>query len=175
MITSELVDDDKIREIINSDYENKDFINLMRNITQEAIKTNNYYKELAIKDNFNIDNLNNIDDLSLIPRISAPLFKESKGLYEKFLKIPRNSPEFELWNVSSCTSGDASLVGRSKDDIELLASMTIKCIYEFIPIPKDEWFNTISFDFALKCKISLIINHSVFYESVKKKEKIKIK
>ena len=39
-------------------------------------------------------------------------------------------------------------IGRSKDDIELLASMTIKCIYEFIPIPKDEWFNTISFDFA---------------------------
>jgi len=39
-------------------------------------------------------------------------------------------------------------VGRSKDDIELLASMTIKCIYDFIPIPRDEWFNTISFDFS---------------------------
>jgi hypothetical protein len=143
-----MVEDEKIRNIINSDYKNKDFVDLMRNITRESIESNAYYKGLAEKNNFNLSDLNDIDDLALIPYISAPFFKESLGLFEKFLKIPLDSPEFELWNVSSCTSGDPSLVGRSKDDIELLASMTIKCIYEFIPIPKDEWFNTISFDFA---------------------------
>ena len=148
MITSEIVCDERIREIINSDYENDDFINLMRDITNEAIESNLFYKKLANKENFNLDDLNKLDDLALIPRVPAPLFKESTGMYEKLLKIPLKSPEFEIWNVSSCTSGDPSLVGRSKDDIELLASMTIKCIYEFIPIPKDEWFNTISFDFA---------------------------
>lgn len=148
MLTSEMVEDEKIRNIINSDYKNKDFVDLMRNITRESIESNAYYKGLAEKNNFNLSDLNDIDDLALIPYISAPFFKESIGLFEKFLKIPLNSPEFELWNVSSCTSGDPSLVGRSKDDIELLASMTIKCIYEFIPIPQDEWFNTISFDFA---------------------------
>jgi hypothetical protein len=148
MLTSEMVEDEKIRNIINSDYKNKDFVDLMRNITRESIESNAYYKGLAEKNNFNLSDLNDIDDLALIPYISAPFFKESLGLFEKFLKIPLDSPEFELWNVSSCTSGDPSLVGRSKDDIELLASMTIKCIYEFIPIPKDEWFNTISFDFA---------------------------
>ena len=148
MLTSELVDDEKIRNIINSDYENKDFVDLMRNITKESIESNAYYKGIAEKNSFNLGDLNDIDDLALIPYISTPFFKESAGSFEKFLKIPLNSPEFEVWNVSSCTSGDPSLVGRSKDDIELLASMTIKCIYEFIPIPKDEWFNTISFDFA---------------------------
>jgi len=148
LITSEIVYDKRIREIINSDYKNNEFVNLMRNITKEAINSNPFYKELVSKENFNLDDLNKIDDLTLIPRVPAPLFKESAGMYEKLLKIPLKSPEFELWNVSSCTSGDPSLVGRSKDDIELLASMTIKCIYEFIPIPKDEWFNTISFDFA---------------------------
>ena len=148
MITSELVHDERIREIINSDYKNDVFVKLMRNITQEAIETNPFYKEHANKENFKIDDLNEIDDLALIPSVPGILFKESMTMYEKLLKIPLNSPEFELWNVSSCTSGDPSLVGRSKDDIELLASMTIKCIYEFIPIPKDEWFNTISFDFA---------------------------
>ena len=148
LITNEIVYDDRIREIINSDYKNNDIVNLMRNITTEAIESNPFYKELANKENFNLDDLNKIDDLALIPRVPAPLFKESKGFYEKLLKIPLKSPDFELWNVSSCTSGDPSLVGRSKDDIELLASMTIKCIYEFIPIPEDEWFNTISFDFA---------------------------
>ena len=148
MITSEIVCDERIREIINSDYENDDFVNLMRDITNEAIESNPFYKKLANKENFNLYDLNKLDDLALIPRVPAPLFKESTGMYEKLLKIPLKSPEFEIWNVSSCTSGDPSLVGRSKDDIELLASMTIKCIYEFIPIPKDEWFNTISFDFA---------------------------
>lgn len=148
MITSEIVCDERIREIINSDYENDDFVNLMRNITNEAIESNPFYKKLANKENFKLDDLNKLDDLALLPRVPAPLFKESTGMYEKLLKIPLKSPEFEIWNVSSCTSGDPSLVGRSKDDIELLASMTIKCIYEFIPIPKDEWFNTISFDFA---------------------------
>ena len=148
MLTIEMVEDERIRNIINSDYKNKDFVDLMRTITKESIESNAYYKGLVEKNNFNIDDLNDIDDLALIPYISAPFFKESAGLFEKFLKIPLNSPEFELWNVSSCTSGDPSLVGRSKDDIELLASMTIKCIYEFIPIPQDEWFNTISFDFA---------------------------
>ena len=148
LITSELVHDERIREIINSDYKNDDFVNLMRNITQNAIEMNSFYKEHTTKENFNLDDLNKIDDLALIPTVPGILFKESMGHYEKLLKIPLESPEFELWNVSSCTSGDPSLVGRSKDDIELLASMTIKCIYEFIPIPKDEWFNTISFDFA---------------------------
>ncbi len=148
MLTSELVDDEKIRDIINTDYENNQFVDLMRNITKESIKSNAYYKEISDRDNLKLDNLNNIDDLALIPYLSSPLFKESAGMFEKLLKIPLKSPEFELWNVSSCTSGDPSLVGRSKDDIELLASMTIKCIYEFIPIPKNEWFNTISFDFA---------------------------
>ena len=148
MITSELVNDEKIRDIINTEYRNDVFVNLMREITREAIETNAFYKEHVKKENFNLDDLNKIEDLALIPTVPGILFKESMNQYKKLLKIPLESPKFELWNVSSCTSGDPSLVGRSKEDIELLASMTIKCIYEFIPIPKDEWFNTISFDFA---------------------------
>jgi len=96
--------------------------------------------------------LNNLDDLAIIPYIPGPYFKESANMFKKLMKISVKSPEFETWNVSSCTTGDASLVGRSKDDIELLASMTIKCIYEFIPIPKDEWYNTISFNFSPSVK-----------------------
>jgi hypothetical protein len=148
LLTSKIVEDERIRDIINSDYENSEFVRLMRKITEESINSNEYYQRMANENKFKVDNLSSIDDLASIPYVSAPLFKESAGLYEKFLKIPLISPEFELWNVSSCTSGDPSLVGRSKDDIELLASMTIKCIYDFIPIPRDQWYNTISFDFA---------------------------
>ena len=120
----------------------------MKDVIKESIELNSIYRDLVKKVNFNIDDLNKLDDLAIIPYVSAVSFKESNGLFEKLLKIPLKSPEFETWNVSSCTTGDPSIVGRSKDDIELLASMTIKCIYDFIPIPKDEWFNTISFDFS---------------------------
>ncbi|MFX0020484.1 MAG: hypothetical protein ACFFAK_02860 [Promethearchaeota archaeon] len=120
----------------------------MRDVIKESIDLNSIYRDLAKKVNFNVDDLNKLEDLAIIPYVSAVSFKESNGLFEKLLKIPLRSPEFETWNVSSCTTGDPSIVGRSEDDIELLASMTIKCIYDFIPIPKDEWYNTISFDFS---------------------------
>ena len=110
LITNEIVYDERIREIINSDYQNDAFVNLMRNITNKAIESNPFYKELANKENFNLDDLNKIDDLALIPRVPAPLFKESTGMYEKLLKIPLKSPEFELWNVSSCTSGVQKMI-----------------------------------------------------------------
>jgi hypothetical protein len=97
-----------------------------------------------------MDDVNRTDDLSLIPYITAATFKQSAGMFKKLLKIPLESPDFETWNVSSCTTGDPSLVGRSLDDLEFLASMTIKCIYEFIPIPMEEHnqYGTISMNFA---------------------------
>jgi hypothetical protein len=124
----------------------------MRDITQEAFDTNPYYQELVEKQNFKIDSLNKLNDLATIPYLPATIFKESHTMFEKLLKIPLKSPKFGTWNVSSCTTGDSSLVGRSKEDIELLASMTIKCIYDFIPIPNDQWFNTISFNFSPSVK-----------------------
>ena len=147
-ISSQIVPDEKIRNIVNSDYEDREFLNLMREVTEESINCNTYYKALVEKQAFKLDDLNSIDDLATLPYIAAPLFKESTGLFKIFLKVPINSPKLKTWNVSSCTTGDASLVGRSKEDLELLASMTIKCIYDFIPIPDDQWYNTICFNFS---------------------------
>ncbi|MFX1489042.1 MAG: hypothetical protein ACFFBI_07835 [Promethearchaeota archaeon] len=97
-----------------------------------------------------MDDVNQVDDLALIPFITSATFKESAGMFKKLLKIPLESPEFKTWNVSSCTTGDSSLVGRSLDDLEFLASMTIKCIYDFIPIPPEvhNQYGTISMNFA---------------------------
>lgn len=126
----------------------------MRNITNEAINTNSLYNELVKKENFKSDYLNELEDLTIIPYIPSVSFKESVKKFEKLLKIPVESPEFKIWNVSSCTTGDPSLVGRSLDDIEFLASMTIKCIYEFIPIPMEDHnqYKTISMNFAPSVK-----------------------
>ncbi|MFW9772603.1 MAG: hypothetical protein ACFFEO_10650 [Candidatus Thorarchaeota archaeon] len=106
------------------------------------------------KEEFNSDDVNKLEDLAIIPYIPAVFFKQSVRKFEKLLKISVKSPEFKTWNVSSCTTGDPSLVGRSIDDIEFLASMTIKCIYEFIPIPMEEHnqYKTISMNFAPNVK-----------------------
>jgi len=151
-ISSLFIPNEKIRSIINSDYENNQFMNLMREITIESIESNSIYKKLVENEKFNPDDLNKLDDLAQIPYLPSHLFKESVNMFKKFLKIPLNSPEFNMWNVSSCTCGDPSLVGRSIDDNEFLASMTIKCIYDFIPIPKDQWDNTHSFNFSPSIK-----------------------
>ncbi|MFW9929865.1 MAG: hypothetical protein ACFFD1_10775 [Candidatus Thorarchaeota archaeon] len=151
-ITSKLVSDEKIRNIINSDYKDQQFVDLMRDVTKESIELNPFYEDLIKKQGFNPDDLNKLDDLVQIPYIPAVLFKQSNEMYGSLLKIPVYSSEFETWNVSSCTTGNPSLVGRSKHDVELLASMTIKCIYDFIPIPNDQWFNTISFNFSPSVK-----------------------
>ncbi|TFF96618.1 MAG: hypothetical protein EU547_06250 [Promethearchaeota archaeon] len=151
-ISSELLTNDKIRGIINSDYKDKEFIELMRDITKDAIKRNSYYRDLVEEKSFNPDNLSTIDDLADIPYIPGVQFKQSTDMFRKLLKIPEESSKFDNWYVSSCTTGDPSIVGRSKEDGELLASMTIKCIYDFIPIPKDQWDNTLSFNFAPSIK-----------------------
>ncbi|MFX0007516.1 MAG: hypothetical protein ACFFA7_09200 [Promethearchaeota archaeon] len=122
----------------------------MKGITEDSIESNSFYKEFATKQGFNLDDVNQMDDLALMPFINSAAFKQSAGMFKKFLKIPLESPEFKTWNVSSCTTGDPSLVGRSLDDLEFLSSMTIKCIYEFIPIPMEEHnqYGTISMNFA---------------------------
>ncbi len=147
-----MVSDEKVRAIINSDYKDQEFVDLMRDIIKESIELNPFYNDLVKKQNFDLDDLNKLDDLVNIPYVPAVLFKESNKMFGSLLKISTDSSEFKTWNVSSCTTGNPSLVGRSKNDVELLASMTIKCIYDFIPIPKDQWFNTISFNFSPSVK-----------------------
>jgi hypothetical protein len=122
----------------------------MREITSRSIDSNEIYKNLAAKQEFNIDDLNTIDDLVNLPFVPATNFKLSANKYMDLMKISLESPEFKAWNVSSCTTGDPTLLARSYEDEEFLASMTIKCIYEFIPIPIEEHnqYKTISMNFA---------------------------
>jgi hypothetical protein len=149
-VSDKVIKNDEVRTIINSTYEDKEFLELMRGVIRESVDKNPYYSNLVEEKGFNVDGLNTINDLTEIPYIPGVLFKQSSDMFRKFLKISEDSPQFKTWNVSSCTTGDPSLVGRSKQDAELLSSMTIKCIYDFIPIPKEEWYNTISFNFAPK-------------------------
>lgn len=59
--------------------------------------------------------LNMDDDMEKVPFVETTLFKKSANMYTTLLRTePKN---LEKWTVSSSTSGDPSIVGRSKKDI----------------------------------------------------------
>ncbi len=73
--------------------------------------------------------LNVEDDMESVPFVETTLFKKSAHMYTDLLRTdPRN---LEKWTVSSSTSGDPSIVGRSKEDI-----LQIK---EFIQLEKERF------------------------------------
>jgi len=119
--------------LIEKKYEDQEFIKLIRQVLTNSIELNTLYKEKIAEMGFNLDDLNTIADLANIPFIMTDSYKESAGMYDKLLKISVSSAGFDHWNVSSCTSGDPSIVGVSKNDHEFLYEMSKRCFLDFIP------------------------------------------
>ena len=138
--------------LIDKPYSDEEFIELMRGLIAESISTNAFYEEAVKRKGFQVEDLNTIEDLELIPYIPTPFFKESANFYKNLLKIPVESPQFLYWNVSSCTSGDPSLVGISVEDREILEQLAKKCLFEFIPRSEADWANTFSLIFSPSLK-----------------------
>jgi hypothetical protein len=120
----------------------------MREIVKDNIKKNEFYAEMVKGAGFKVDDLNSIDDLSTIPMIPTTFYKESANKFRKLLKIPEE--ELLRWNCSSTTSGDPSLVGINKQDLDFLNEMTRKCFLDFIP---RDWNNAIVYNFAPNPKL----------------------
>lgn len=74
------------------------------------------YKLLCSSQNYNPNKeLKTEDDMEKVPFITTTLFKKSANMYTKLLRTdPKN---LDKWMVSSSTSGDPSIVGRSKQDL----------------------------------------------------------
>ncbi|GFZ33035.1 acyl-protein synthetase [Clostridium zeae] len=74
------------------------------------------YKLLCDSQGFNpsID-LNTEKDVEKVPFITTTVFKKSAEIFTNLLKVPVNT--IDKWTVSSSTSGDPSMVGRTISDI----------------------------------------------------------
>ncbi len=128
---NQILQNQTIQGVIEKNYNDVQFVDLMRKVISEAMESNPFYKEIVEKSDFKVDDLNSIDDLGNIPYLPSLFFKESSNYYKKLLKVPEKSVEY--WNVSSCTSGDPSLVGVDSTDVEFLFEMARRCFLEFIP------------------------------------------
>ncbi len=121
----------EIQSSLEKDYKDIEFISLMKKVISENIEKNDFYKNLVQKSDFNVDDLNKIDDLESIPYISTSFYKASENKYRQLLKIPEN--EVLHWNCSSTTSGDPSLCGVNQNDMDFLCEMSKKIYLDFIP------------------------------------------
>ncbi len=81
------------------------------------------YKLLCISQNYDPkEELIVEDDIEKVPFLATTLFKKSANMYSNLL---RTQPEnLEKWTVSSSTSGDPSIVGRSEKDILQIKEFT---------------------------------------------------
>ena len=120
-----------IQTTLEKDYKDAEFVRLMRENIIDNIEKNEFYRNMVKNSNFNVDDLNSIDDLASIPFISTTFYKQSANMYKKLLKIPED--EIKHWNCSSTTSGDPSLVGVNEIDMNFLYEMSRKCFLDFIP------------------------------------------
>ncbi|MFX1394534.1 MAG: hypothetical protein ACFFAH_13290 [Promethearchaeota archaeon] len=120
-----------IQTTLEKDYKDAEFVRLMRENIIDNIENNKFYRNMVKNSNFNVDDLNSIDDLASVPFISTAFYKQSANLYKKLLKIPEH--DVKHWNCSSTTSGDPSLVGVNEIDIDFLNEMSRKCFLDFIP------------------------------------------
>lgn len=74
------------------------------------------YRLLCQTQNFSpYSNLKTKSDLKDVPFLVTTLFKKSNKLYPKLLRV--NSERLTKWTVSSSTTGDPSVVGRTENDM----------------------------------------------------------
>ncbi len=132
-----------IQSTLQKDYKDIEFISLMKDVITESIESNKFYGDMVKESGFNVDDLNNINDLELIPYIPTTYYKESANNFRKLLKIPEE--KLQHWNCSSTTTGDPSLVGVNEKDMNFLYEMSRKSFLDFIP---RDWDNTKVFLFS---------------------------
>ena len=97
---------------------NKFYDDLTATVKETAADCN-IYGNLCDETEFDIDATLNDSNLGEIPYVSWNLFKESNDRFKELLRGD-TFEKLDYWMESSSTCGDASIVGRLDDDIEVL-------------------------------------------------------
>lgn len=80
------------------------------------------YRFLCMTQNYDPHvNLKTESDLDKVPFLTTTLFKKSNKLYSKLLRV--NPESLSKWTVSSSTTGDPSIVGRTDNDFTELKNI----------------------------------------------------
>lgn len=83
------------------------------------------YREICKREGFSpYRDLNTEEDLENVPFVTTTLYKRSNGVFTNLLRKPIQ--DIYKWTVSSSTSGDPSIVGRTDDDINSLRKFVLE-------------------------------------------------
>jgi Acyl-protein synthetase, LuxE len=100
----------------NWDLEEDQFLSDLRAALEFQLEHCEIYRFLCDRQSFSIRaDLKRPEGIAKVPYITSNAFKESRGLYERLLTLPREA--ISCWTFSSGTSGDRSIVGRASDEL----------------------------------------------------------
>jgi hypothetical protein len=99
--------------------ENKDFFKDLSSTIRETAEDCELYSDLCKKVDYDFDKSLKESNLGEIPYVPWSFFKQSNDKFRKLLR-GNTLEKMEYWMESSSTSGDPSIVGRLKSDIEVL-------------------------------------------------------
>lgn len=96
------------------------------------------YRQFCKQKNFDPrSDLKSIDDIQKIPYLTTANFKRKAGRPKEFLCVPEN--EVQVWTSSSGTSGDPSVIGRDKINIQRFFKMFHFVLEELFNLQGYNW------------------------------------
>jgi hypothetical protein len=110
-----MIEPQQMTKIIQQPFPNDFFEDLQKEIRQ-TIRDNELYAKLCEDHRFSPKTEITLDNLGSIPYLTASDYKMSTKAYRKLVR----TKNIDLWTVSSGTSEDPSIVGRNREDIDLM-------------------------------------------------------
>jgi len=130
------MDNNEFKGSIGIDFDKDVFVNDICITFENHYKNNAYFQLLCKKEGISPENIGGIEDLAKLPFISTDLFKKSKGYFPKLLLVQMS--EIAAWTLSSATSGDPSIIGRSTQDIKAYVESHKLMASKYAPYSTDE-------------------------------------
>ncbi|MFW9878066.1 MAG: hypothetical protein ACFFG0_33715 [Candidatus Thorarchaeota archaeon] len=106
--------------------------------TRRQFEKCNFYRQFAKQKNFDPRrDLKSIEDIHKIPYLTTANFKQRSGRPKEFLCVPES--DILVWTKSSGTSGDPSIVGRDKINIQRYFKMFDFVLEELCHLAHYDW------------------------------------
>jgi len=139
---------EQMSKIIQKPFLNN-FVEDLQKEIQQTILDNKMYARLCQDHHFSPKTEITLDNLESIPYLTTSDFKISSSTYRKLVR----TEDVDTWTVSSGTTEDNSIVGRTKEDIELMFELWRTRFKEFF------FYDIVStvFNFAPESKVMKVL------------------
>jgi len=139
MIIDELIEKGK-KNLYNENREeiNNEKFKAILETTRHQFEKCNLYRQMAKQKNFDPRrDLKSIEDIHKIPYLTTANFKGKSGRPKELLCVPES--DIQVWTTSSGTSGDPSIIGRDKINVNRFFKMFDFVLKEINNFPDYNW------------------------------------